>query len=608
MPRPRSPRADATPALERLRRKLAAAAAAGDGDGDAEDGGCGCDGSGGGGGFIRAAAAPAPEPAAASAAALTSDLKTYLEAVVEADRAGDALLASITQQHCIGAAVAAVNAVEDGALPQGKGTHALLELASSTLCALSQRPFAHPLLLSAGAVPPLVSLLSPAHTTCAAANAACALGNLAANAAARRAVRAHGGVGALVRLLRPDAPGGMQAAAASALCLMAARDTVVQDSVRYLGGIDLLVDLLAAPRASVARVARYCLASLQHGNPRNEADILQAVRTSPALAKDFSRLRDAVAALSPDGGDAGGASGDTAGAGRAKARAAARAAEAAAEAGAAAADGGEEEEADESDEWGEEEGEEAQEGRRARALRSRVRRSADALDRRLARANEEAASALIRAAAAGRVRAPPRRPARAAEAAAAAAEAAAAAVEAAAALSPRRHRPAAKSQLGKHLLQFSCSELCGLLGEMGFDAASDLRALRRGGTTGAELLAELAAASALGEPGWASLGARLGLPPHRARRLRRLADAAALFDAVAARAGQGRISEIELRLWLAGSGCSPSEVERVLRLLRRLVARGDGGAQFLTFWEFAAGWPWVTHALEAYGVDWRGAL
>jgi hypothetical protein len=51
-------------------------------------------------------------------------------------------------------------------------------------------------------------------------------------------------------------------------------------------------------------------------------------------------------------------------------------------------------------------------------------------------------------------------------------------------------------------------------------------------------------------------------------------------------------------------------VERVLRLLARLGPRGGGpgAGGFLTFWEFAAGWPWVTHALEAYGVDWRGVL
>lgn len=105
----------------------------------------------------------------------------------------------------------------------------------------------------------------------------------------------------------------------------------------------------------------------------------------------------------------------------------------------------------------------------------------------------------------------------------------------------------------------------------------------------------------------AALAARLGVPPHKARRLRRVGDAAALFDAIATRRAQPRVSEIELRLWLAGSGCSAAEVSRVLRLLRGLVAR-DEGADFVTCWEFVAEWPWVTHALEVYGIDWRTAL
>jgi hypothetical protein len=88
------------------------------------------------------------------------------------------------------------------------------------------------------------------------ANAASALGNLAADPDCRRELRRQGGVGALVRLLKADAPGAMQAAAAGALCLLGARDPIVSESVRYLGGIDLLVELLAAPKASLAQVAR----------------------------------------------------------------------------------------------------------------------------------------------------------------------------------------------------------------------------------------------------------------------------------------------------------------------------------------------------------------
>jgi hypothetical protein len=86
-----------------------------------------------------------------------------------------------------------------------------------------------------------------------------------------------------------------------------------------------------------------------------------------------------------------------------------------------------------------------------------------------------------------------------------------------------------------------------------------------------------------------------------------LQEAAALYDCVATRCAQPRLSEVEVRLWLAGQGCRAAETERVLKLLRSLVSRGAESPWF-TFWEWAAGWQWVTHALEVYGVDWRAAV
>ena len=38
-----------------------------------------------------------------------------------------------------------------------------------------------------------------------------------------------------------------------------------------------------------------------------------------------------------------------------------------------------------------------------------------------------------------------------------------------------------------------------------------------------------------------------------------------------------------------------------------LVA-GGAPAGCVTFWEWAVAWPWVAHALEASGLDWRAAL
>jgi len=282
--------------LERLRRKLALldaqAGAPDELEAAEQEAACGQ--------LLKAvrSSSPAPRaPASSAASDAVSDLKMYLEAVLDADRAGDDVLLAITQQHCIAFAVKVINEAEGALVPldkvccfcvalwldlcQHKGNHqrpasrpthrpplsnphrartqamrGVVDLAASTLCTLSQRASARELLLNENAVPALVSLLTPSHHARAVTDAAAALGNLSSDPDCGRAVRSGGGVGALVRLLRPDAPSSMQAAAAAALCLLAARDAVVQDSVRYLGGIDLLVDLLASPRSSVAEVAR----------------------------------------------------------------------------------------------------------------------------------------------------------------------------------------------------------------------------------------------------------------------------------------------------------------------------------------------------------------
>jgi hypothetical protein len=410
----------------------------------ASDGDFGGDGDGGD--FLIPTARGPPSPGAPAA-----ELRLLLQAVADADAAGGGALAALTQRHAV---MFATRIVEDAAPPPlGRAARNLLEVAAAALCALSQRPAAHAALLDAGSVPALISLLSPAAPRAAAADAASALGNAAAHTGCRRALRAHGGVGALVALLQPGGAPLLQAAAAGALCLVAAHDAVIQDSVRYLGGIDALVELLASDRPALSEVARYCLAALRRGNARNAADILQAVRASRPLARDFARLRDALELL--DGDDDSGErarerSITPAGAGAVGALVAAQRA--------VAAD------------------EEEREARRCRAALGVLRASADALDAQLVRASADAARTCARVTRAGRVR-----PFSAAAAAGSAATAAAAAVSAAAAAasaaaaaerggalegvaaavaraaSPAR-RPA-RSPLGKHILHFTSDEV-----------------------------------------------------------------------------------------------------------------------------------------------------
>jgi hypothetical protein len=77
-----------------------------------------------------------------------------------------------------------------------------------------------------------------------------------------------------------------------------------------------------------------------------------------------------------------------------------------------------------------------------------------------------------------------------------------------------------------------------------------------------------------------------------------------VYDDIATRVAQPRLTEVELRLWLAAQGCSSCEAGRVLKLLRSLVL-ADPDAPVFTAWEWAAGWTWVQHAFEVYGVPFQ---
>lgn len=63
---------------------------------------------------------------------------------------------------------------------------------------------------------------------------------------------------------------------------------------------------------------------------------------------------------------------------------------------------------------------------------------------------------------------------------------------------------------------------------------------------------------------------------------------------------QGRISEIELRLYLASSGLSSADVAKVVGLFKTLV-RNDR-TDFVTFWDFVTAYDWIAQAFKIYNV------
>ena len=144
-------------------------------------------------------------PALRDMSVYVTELKAYLQSVYDADILGDTGLQQLSMQHCVAYCVRLLDMLADTGKYSNKGSFGVLELATSTLCMFSQRPAAAELLHEQGALPALVKLLSPLFPSVAVVNTANTAGNLAHDPLSRQAFRSAGGVGALVRLLRPDA-------------------------------------------------------------------------------------------------------------------------------------------------------------------------------------------------------------------------------------------------------------------------------------------------------------------------------------------------------------------------------------------------------------------
>mmetsp|Transcript_25551 Transcript_25551/g.55657 ORF Transcript_25551/g.55657 Transcript_25551/m.55657 type:complete len:586 (-) Transcript_25551:158-1915(-) len=508
-----------------------------------------------------------------------SELKQYLQGVYDADLMGDAALQSLTTEHCLSYTVRLMDLMADASKYSSKGSLGVLELATSTLAMFSQRPSATDAIVASGAVPAMVRLLSPLYPAVAVVNVANTVGNLAGDVNVRLAFRAGGGVGALVRLLRSDVESSAQTAAAAALSLLAARDVVIQDSVRYLGGIDLLVGLLASEDSYLSEVARYCLLSLRHGNVRNQSEIISSLRASTALAKDIRKLDAAAELLRFE---------EEGGSGPLSAR---RPGTAWAAAGSVRGLIGEMDlrsRPHTADSYS-----------RASAQVNALRSSLAALNISPVRGPAPAPSLLTRSydskyeSPASRVSGTTR-------------DYATASVKDYNSLLPPTHASYSSQEgddwkLGtlievesellrkKHLARFSSEEVCMLLEEMGFDKL-DLRGFRAARVTGADLLD-------LREE---ELAADFVLPRNKVRKVRALQQATRLFDRISTLPRQGKLSEVEVRLYLAGQGAGAADVNKVIKLLRTLV-RTDR-YDFITFWDFVTSYDWVQQALKIYNV------
>eukprot|EP00798_Chlamydomonas_sp_ICE-L_P009790 gene9790-7676_t len=90
------------------------------------------------------------------------------------------------------------------------------------------------------------------------------------------------------------------------------------------------------------------------------------------------------------------------------------------------------------------------------------------------------------------------------------------------------------------------------------------------------------------------------LPRNKVHKVKCLQQASDLFDAMATMPDQGRISEVEIRLYLAGQGAGASDVDKIIKLCKNLLKMDRHGS--VTFWDFMTGYHWVAQAFNIYAV------
>ncbi|KAG2447415.1 hypothetical protein HYH02_007742 [Chlamydomonas schloesseri] len=507
-----------------------------------------------------------------------ADLREHLQGVYDADLLSDPQLRALTMLHAVAFSARTLDRFSEPGRYALEGSAGVLELGASTLAMFSSRAGGGAAFTEAFAVPVLVKLLSPLYAPVVVVHIANAIGNLADDLDIRLALRSGGGIGALVRLLRPDCEASVQAAAAGALSLLAARDIVVQDSVRYLGGIDLVVDLLVTADAYTAEAARYCLLSLRRGNTKNQAETIAAIRANSNVVRNVRRVdpellrfeegtprvRSSYAPPSPPALGYGYGTPTKALARPTTADSYRRTAAALDSMTGALARS-------------------LSPGRYRSPLAAAISATASpaatalrgSLEAELARAASPVRSSLRASTLAARYSPPP------ASSALALAE-----PEAALGVMPEVDSDLLKR---KHLIRYTAEELATLLQEMGFDKL-DLRSFKLHAVAGVDLL----------DMSEDEMVVRLLLPRHKVRKLRALQRAVALFDRIATLPRQGRLSEVELRLFLAAQGCGSAEVDKVVRLFRSLV-RTDK-LDFVTFWDFVCAYDWIAQAFRIYAI------
>lgn len=232
---------------------------------------------------------------------LVTELKNSLQFLADAEELQSPMAISEAEGHAVEYIVQLLWRLADVDSHTLQSTVGVSELILESGVMLSARDSCRDRFREAGGLEMLVHLLETADSTLLLERGAIILANLAESALNRYHLRLEGGIRVLVSLLSDQMSDTVRLAATTAIAIMCCSDGPCQDGLRHADGFKYLVRLANSQDLRMAQVAKLAVDCACEHNPKNSAALMRALKwEQTASGGNFDR---AVHLLSHHGRD-----------------------------------------------------------------------------------------------------------------------------------------------------------------------------------------------------------------------------------------------------------------------------------------------------------------
>jgi len=221
---------------------------------------------------------------------LVKELKNGLQFLADAEELQSPMAVTEAEGHVVEYIVQLLWRLADVDAATLEATSSVAELILESGVLLSARASCSDKFREAGALEMLVHLLEVQDSALMLERGAIIAANLAENALNRYHMRLEGGVRVLVSLLGDPLPNSVRVASATAIAIMCCSDGPCQDALRHADGLKYLVYLANSEDLRVAQVAKLAVDCACEHNAKNAAALMRALKwEQTATNGDFSR-------------------------------------------------------------------------------------------------------------------------------------------------------------------------------------------------------------------------------------------------------------------------------------------------------------------------------